>query len=517
MANVKISILTEFLGKGLKDADKSVKGLESSVKKLGYLFGGGYLGAKVLSFAKSSTKAFLDDEKAVKKLNNVINNLGLSLSAQSLNNYVERLSLATGVVDDQLRPALQALLQVTGSVTQSQKLLAQAVDVSAGSTEDLLTVANDLAQAYVGNTRGLRKYNLGFTKAELAAASFVDIQERINQIFGGANAAYLTTYAGKTQRLTTAFGEFKEKVGKGLVAALLGEKGKPDSGLFLTLMEKAGDGIERLGVRVGKNLQLMSLLITGKIDEFNRLNGPQNYVSGTVGSALQQGAVIQAKAAQALADKREKERLALAAQTTAEKKNQLALDKARLAVTKAAANYDITKITLAAALRGKVSEEEKRRILDLQKIEEIKDAIAEENGQKALRLVAELDAARAKAAKDELERQKLSYEDTMAKIMALNAAIAARQAYLLTIGMGAAVAASGSVSASVAGASMGGGAGYELPSNPYAGTYYGATGRDPMPISVNVNIDGQTVANALVNTSNSGTSSSSARSTGSFA
>ena len=423
MSNLKISVVTEFLGKGLNDANKSVKGLEGSVKKLGYLFGGGYLGTKIASFAKSSVKAFIEDEKAAAKLTNTINNLGLSLSAQSLNNYVERLSLATGVIDDQLRPALQALLQVTGSVTQSQKLLAQAVDVSAGTGEDLLTVANDLAQAYVGNTRGLRKYNLGLTQAELKAASFADIQQRLTDLFSGANAAYLTTYSGKTQRLTTAWGEFKEKVGNGVVAALLGEKGKPDSSLFLTFLDKAGTGIQSLGVKLGKSLESWSALLRGNIDELNRLNGPQNYISGTVGSAIAQGAIIQAKVAQDAADKRERERLALAAKTTAEKKNQLALDKARLAITKASANYDITKIQLAAALKGKVSEEEKKRLLELQKIEEIRQAIAEDNGKLALELVAQLDAARKKSFEDELARS----QQLAAAIIAVQAIVAKTQ------------------------------------------------------------------------------------------
>jgi hypothetical protein len=420
--DLRIDIASEFTGKrAFKQADSAVAGLFKSVRGLAGPLGLALLAAKTVQFGKESVKAFMADEKAAMKLTNTINNLGLSLSATSLESYVNRLSLATGVVDDELRPALQSLLQTTGSVTKSQELLALAVNVSRGSTVDLAQVANDLSLAYVGNTRGLRKYYLGLTQAELQASSFADLQERINTLFSGSNAAYLTTYAGKTERLSTAFGEFKEKVGKGVVYALLGAQGKPDSSFFLSFLEKAGDGIERFGIRAGNSIATLSAVLRRDMDAYNRLQGPQNFISGTVGSALQQGAIIQSKVAEAAAAKKERERLALAAKTTKEKKNQLALDKARLAITKLSANYDLTKISLAAALRGKVSEEEKKRLLELQKIEEIRQAIAEENGQRALELVAQLEAAQRKAADAELENQKRIQASLEARIAAIQA------------------------------------------------------------------------------------------------
>ena len=43
--------------------------------------------------------------------------------------------------------------------------------------------------------------------------------------------------------------------------------------------------------------------------------------------------------------------------------------------------------------------------------------------------------------------------------------------------------------------------------NPYAGTYYGETGRDPMPVQVQVSLDGQVFSNAVVNAVNFASSS----------
>jgi hypothetical protein len=113
--------------------------------------------------------------------------------------------------------------------------------------------------------------------------------------------------------------------------------------------------------------------------------------------------------------KAEKNSLNNAKAMTKEKNKQLALDKAKASLAKARANFDITKINLAAALKGKVTEEERLRLLALQ-------AIENENGDLALSWIAKLDAARKKAADDEASRQEnliASIQARMNVIMAL--------------------------------------------------------------------------------------------------
>jgi hypothetical protein len=83
--------------------------------------------------------------------------------------------------------------------------------------------------AYVGQTRGLRKYSLGLSQAELKTMSFADVQKRLTKQFSGANAQYLTTYAGKMGILSNAAGEAQETIGKGLVDALTLLAGEGDS------------------------------------------------------------------------------------------------------------------------------------------------------------------------------------------------------------------------------------------------------------------------------------------------
>lgn len=507
MANttdLRIDLAAQFTGKtAFNQAEAATVKLERSVKNLGRAFGITLGTAAIVRFGKSAAAAFIADEKAASVLANTMKNLGLQMSAPAVEAYIQSLERATGVVDDQLRPAMQTLLQVTGSVTNSQKILAQAIEVSRATGIELTTVAQDLGQAFVGNTRGLRKYSLGLTQAELKAASFADIQARLNTLFGGANEAYLNTYAGQMERLGVAAGEAKETIGKGLVDALIALSGSKGVDELASKIQGIADNVSGLIRGVAKFVVATQGLFSGRsAAEINAQFAPKSY-KGAIPS-------IQAMVASAEQKKAEEAALKRSKALTKDKTTQLAIDKAKASLAKAQANFDITKINLAAALKGKISDDEKNRLLALQ-------AIENGNGEDALKYIAKIDAARADAAARELARQKLSYEDALAKIKALNDAIASRQQYLLGIGMGApATAAAGSVANMGAGQADFGAAAYQAPTNPYGSSYYGATGRDPMPVQISLNVDGKTIANAIYDTSNSGTASVSARSTGTF-
>ena len=220
MAELRIPIIGEFKGKkAFDDAERSTGKLDDSVKKLGKALIAAFSIQKITQFSKAAVKAFVEDEAAASRLAQSVKNLGLAFETQAIETFIDQLSRASGITDDQLRPAMQRLLQTTGSLAKSTELLNLALEVSRGSGVDYETVVNDLSMAYVGQTRGLRKYSLGLTQAELKTASFAEVQEKLNKTFTGANAAYLDTYAGKLTLIQTAAGEAQETIGKGLVDA----------------------------------------------------------------------------------------------------------------------------------------------------------------------------------------------------------------------------------------------------------------------------------------------------------
>jgi hypothetical protein len=420
MAELRIPIIGEFKGKkAFDDAERSTGKLDDSVKKLGKALLAAFSVQKITQFSKAAVKAFMEDEAAASRLAQSVKNLGLAFETPAIEAFIEQLSRASGVTDDQLRPAMQRLLQTTGSLAKSTELMNLALEVSRGSGVDYETVVNDLSMAYVGQTRGLRKYSLGLTQAELKTASFAEVQEKLNKTFTGANAAYLDTYAGKLTLIQTAAGEAQETIGKGLVDAF--SILATDTGSITELTEAmnafatgTATAFRNVAVLVS-NLDKSMQAGMGLVGVLDRITG-SNFVKifgGAFGLLSTQGAGTFSSfvtpgmggyPSSALGGtyvdpneearrKAEKEAAARAAAIAALQKKSLEAQKKALeaqkkanALTKAAKTIDLDRISVTAALRGKISETD-RLSLNLQL------ALLDKNEAQANKLSAELEAA----------------------------------------------------------------------------------------------------------------------------
>jgi hypothetical protein len=429
LPSLVVSAVSTWDGKALAKGEKQVKSLSKGVKQLGAALGI-TLGTKaVINFGKAAAKAFIQDEKAAFRLAKSVENLGLAFETPKIEQFISDLSQAAAITDDELRPAMQQLLQTTGSVIKSQELLTQALDISRGSGVEYETVVSDLSAAYLGQTKGLSKYYLGLTKAELKAMSFTEIQARLTKQFTGSNAAYLDTYAAKFELISNAAGEAQEKIGGALVDALVSAFAAGDPQEFVSKIEdlsvKIADmvatavfGFKELYYLTSDQAILASLnpfddyenQVSRIIDaqekafkaSFNRIK--MGYV-GSMAVGIYPSAADEAKrkAAEAAALKRQKELAALQAKAAK-------AEKAKIALTKAEAAFDSTRISLAAALRATYDKETKLRLEALMLIEENK-------GDEALKKIDEL----AKFQKN-ADMQRLAGVDTIsnATLQALN-------------------------------------------------------------------------------------------------
>ena len=402
--SLAIRIATIFDNKGLKKADKDVKGLQSAVKKLAGAAGIGLGAAAIGKFGKKAAKAFMEDQKAASQLALSVKNLGLAFETPRIEDFISKLSKASGVADDVLRPSMQKLLQTTGSVTKSQELLNQALDISRGSGVAYETVVEDLTKAYVGQTRGLNKYKLGVTAAELKTMKFADVQERLSKQFSGANEAYLDTYAGKMELLGTAAGEATEIIGKGLIDALMvlsGDTSVEDLALTMeTLATNTSSVIVKIA-ELAKGVANFGKSAYGKVDKFS--DDITNFIDSITGGphgAMKRKNVGQAnrlfsggsggagynieeertrRKIEADAAKRAKELAKLQSKATADAKKKATLEKA-------ARTLELDRIGIEAALKGKISETD-RLSLNLQL------ALLDKNAAQAEKLTGQLDAA----------------------------------------------------------------------------------------------------------------------------
>jgi len=227
---LKLSILGDVdnLNKSLKTASGDVDSFGDKVGKAGVAIGKAFAaaaaaaGAAAIAIGIEGVKAAIADEKAQTQLALALENATGATQAQikATEDSILQMSLATGVADDQLRPALGRLVRSTGDITKAQDLLSTALDISAATGKPLEAVANSLGKAYDGNTAALGKLGIGLDAAELKTMSFEQVQGRLTELFGGAAAANANTYAGQIARVQVAFDEAKETMGTALLPIL---------------------------------------------------------------------------------------------------------------------------------------------------------------------------------------------------------------------------------------------------------------------------------------------------------
>ena len=169
--------------------------------------------------AIDGVKAAIEDEAAQLRLASALRTATGATEGQikATEDFILKTSLATGVADDQLRPAMQRLAVSTKDTGEAQRLLSLALDISKGKGIELETVANALGRAQDGNTMALGRLGLGLSKAELSTLSFTEVQAKLSELYGGAAATNAETFQGKIDRLKVGFDEAKESLGTALL------------------------------------------------------------------------------------------------------------------------------------------------------------------------------------------------------------------------------------------------------------------------------------------------------------
>jgi hypothetical protein len=368
--DLAVRIATVLDNRGITKADKAIKGLEKTSKSLGRTLGVSLGAAAIVAFGKKAVTAFSADEKAAVQLNQALKNLGLGFASATSAQFISDLEKSANIADDQLRPAFQALITTTGSLTKSQELLNLAIETSRGSTVDLVQVSQDIANAYIGNTKGIRKYYLGLTQAELKTASFTEIQAKLNEQFSGSNAAYLNTTAGKMEAIGVAAGNAAEVIGGSLVDALITASG---SNGIQGLVDKI-DSIAGAIAGAIREFQEFAFITAYTFNPKNFFKGSEGFkkalqdfqkrqqYQGTAGFDAGNNSVTGFQRDNAARIKAEKDAKARAlALVNATKKNTAELKK-QAALKKAGTIFDLDRAGILAALQGKISDEERKRL-----------------------------------------------------------------------------------------------------------------------------------------------------------
>jgi len=227
---LKLSILADVddLKKKLGQGEKEVEGFGTKLGEFGKKAAAAFAVAAAAAAAYAGkllidgVKAAIEDEKAQVKLAQTLENTTGATREQirAVEDQILKMSLATGVADDKLRPSFEKLVRATNDVEEAQKLQTLALDIAAGSGKDLETVSVALAKAYDGNNASLGRLGVGLSAAELKSMSFDDVTKSLSETFGGQASEQADTFSGKMARMQVAFDEAKESVGARLLPIL---------------------------------------------------------------------------------------------------------------------------------------------------------------------------------------------------------------------------------------------------------------------------------------------------------
>jgi hypothetical protein len=402
MASLIVSAIAKWNGTALKKGQKDLTAFQKTTNQLAKAFAATFAAQKLYAFGKASVKAFAADEKAAKSLEIALKNTGNGFATIATEGFISRMQQTYKVLDDELRPAFQTLLTATGSLTDSQKGLELALNISAGTGKDVQTVALALSKAYSGQTTALSKLGAGISAATIKSGDMSKIISELTSKFQGQALAATQTYAGQMAALGVASQNVKEIIGKGLLDSIAALGGADGITSATSEMEKFAQstadallGVSTLlakfkGTKIGGAISsgVSSFLNSGylaSVGKKERLSktpytGTSMYFTAESAERAKNTAIIKKNNA-TLTAAQKLSAAELAAKTKA------AADDAKL--TELKNKFDVNRINLQTALANSTDEAEKARIRSLL-------TIMDEDAASASKRLTELDDANKK-------------------------------------------------------------------------------------------------------------------------
>jgi len=435
MANLIVSALATWNGKALNKGKQDISAFDKTVSKLGRSMAATFSAYQILAFSKKAISAFAADEKAAKSLAVQLQNTGNAFRVGEVEAYINKLEGLYGVLDDQLRPAFQTLLNATGSVTLSQKALETALNVSAGTGKDLASVVAAIAKGASGTTTSLARLGTGLDKATIASGDMNKIMSALDEKFKGQALARLDTYAGKMDQVRVATSRATETIGKGLLDALTIlstdksiENLSKDFENLATNISNVIVNLAKLTDKIGSVVNnpsfkpaLLLLAVASKNPTavkaaigYVALSGVAELATKSYGSskpATNMGGysgIPDLRTSQSLVKARKEEYKIIAAKNAIDTKNLEELKK----------KFDLERIGLSAALNSATDEETKLRL-------RAQLAILDNNEAMAKKIIAEMEATEAlRKLAEQARLAGMSLEDfALFKVKALNTKI----------------------------------------------------------------------------------------------
>ncbi len=215
LGNVKN--LQDALDKGAKSTQTFGDKMRDAGKKMT-----AFVTVPVVGFLGAATKAAAEDAAAQQKLATVLGNVkgGGDALVKTVEDQITAMMKASTFTDDDLRPAYQNLIAATKDVSQTNKLMATAMDIAAARGLPLEQVSLALSKAHAGNVGALGRLGIATKDAAGETLTFEEVVKNASKTFGGSAAAALDTTAGRAQATRRDMGELTEQIGMSLLPVI---------------------------------------------------------------------------------------------------------------------------------------------------------------------------------------------------------------------------------------------------------------------------------------------------------
>lgn len=224
---VIVPIVSKFDANGVKQAEKELSGLSSIAATAGNAFRSALIPATIALGGLAvgvtqATQAAIADAAAQDALARQLQVSTGATQAQvaAVEEYISAQSRLTATADDELRPALAALVRATNDVTEAQKLLGLAQDISVATGRDLETISIALAKAATGQISALTRLGVPLSANIVKTKDFAAATDELAKTFGGAASRAAQTTEGRIRGLGIAIDETKEAIGAAFIPIL---------------------------------------------------------------------------------------------------------------------------------------------------------------------------------------------------------------------------------------------------------------------------------------------------------
>lgn len=292
---------TNSFRRGMMSAVRDAQGFQGKMTALGTSMRGmvgpamagaaAAAGAFAVKLGVDGVKAAMEEERALVQLETALTNVGEGFANMQVNQFIDDLQFATGVADDELRPAFTRLVTATKDAQEAQDLLSLALDVSAGTGRDLESVTTALSKAAMGQTSALRRLGVPLDAATLKSGDLEAITSELAKTFDGQASAAASTFQGRMKRLEVAASELQEAFGQGVLNALEDSAGGADD--LTEKLRGLQDEAENVGTQIGTTAVLL-MDVAGAagdardaISDLSQSGGVLGTVLSSLGTGLQ--------------------------------------------------------------------------------------------------------------------------------------------------------------------------------------------------------------------------------------